>query len=445
MDSNERKTQGQPQKTSGSQERKPAQSGGASRKKPSESRQTAPRPQGAKAGSSAQKGRTERQQEAPEKKPRTAEKTGKSVSRPQGKTAPARQNGKKPVSRPVGDSGYQPYKAANERKKAERKGKTQKFFSGENPAYKSLAGAVQGFQNRRTENKKKKKTRFDTPAVVYTQPKAFNRDRLLVQLLTVLAVVLALVMGLSVFFKVKVVTVSGAEVYSAWTIREASGISEGDNLLTFSRARASGQIVAKLPYVKTARIGIKLPDTVNIEIEEENVVYSIQADDGVWWLITSGGKVVEQTTAGNAENYTQVLGVTIAPPQPGEIAAAMEAIPAATAESGETVPDSTEGSDELVPLSVTGVQRLSAALEILRELENNDIVGQAASVDVSRLDDIILWYGTQYQANLGGTNDLPYKIATMSDAILQLSDYQAGILDLSFTTWKDQVGFTPFE
>lgn len=432
MDSNERKNQGQPKKPSGAQRKTSAQTGGAPRKKSSGTRQGTPRTQEAGEKARVQSGRAVRQQEA--KNPRPVEKSGKSQPRTQGKSVPARQSGKKTASRPTGDSGYQPYKAANERKKAERKGKTRKFFSGENPAYQSLAGAVRGFQNSRGESKKKKKSRPDAPAVVYTQPKAFNRDRLLVQLLTVLAVVLALVMGLSVFFKVKVVTVSGADVYSAWTIREASGISEGDNLLTFSRARASGQILAKLPYVKNARIGIKLPDTVNIEIEEENVVYSIQADDGVWWLITSSGKVVEQTTAGNAENYTQVLGVTIAPPQAGEIAKAREELPASTEETGETV-----------PISITGAQRLSAALEILVELENNDIVGQAASVDVTRLDDIILWYGTQYQANLGGTNDLAYKIATMNDTILQLSDYQTGILDLSFTTWKTQVGFTPFE
>lgn len=432
MDLNERKNQAQPKNASGAGKKPAARSGGAPRKKPAGTRQETPRPRQTEEKAPARR-RTE-QREAPAGKSRPADRSGRPQPGTQGKSAPVRRSGEKASSRPTGDSGYQPYKAANERKKVERKGKTRQFFSGENPAYKSLAGALQGFRKPRADNKKKKKSRLDTPAVVYTQPKAFNRDRLLVQLLTVLAVVLALVMGLSVFFKVKAVTVSGAGVYSAWTVREASGISEGDNLLTFSRARASGQILAKLPYVKSARIGIKLPDTVNIEIEEENVVYSIQAVDGVWWLITSGGKVVEQTTAANAENYTQILGVTIAAPLPGEIARAKEAPPASTDESGETV-----------PLSVTDVQRLSAALEILVELEKNDIVGQAASVNVTRLDDIILWYGTQYQANLGDTNDMAYKIATMSDTILQLSDYQTGILDLSFTTWKTQVGFTPFE
>lgn len=85
------------------------------------------------------------------------------------------------------------------------------------------------------------------------------------------------------------------------------------------------------------------------------------------------------------------------------------------------------------------------ALQILTALEDNDIVGEAASVDVSRLEDIILWYGTRYQVNLGDSSNLEYKIACMCDAILQMSDYQTGILDISFTTWTTQVGYTPFE
>ena len=118
--------------------------------------------------------------------------------------------------------------------------------------------------------------------MIYTQPQAINRNRIVIQLLTVLAVVAALVLGLAVFFKVETITVTGAEVYSAWTVREASGISEGDNLLTFSHARAGAKIKANLPYVNTLRFGIKLPDTVNIIIEEDDVVYAIQDANSQW-------------------------------------------------------------------------------------------------------------------------------------------------------------------
>lgn len=286
---------------------------------------------------------------------------------------------------------------------------------------------------RKAQENRKKRPKRPTPAVIYTQPQAFNRNRFLVQLITVTAIVLAMVMGVSIFFRVENVTVSGAEVYSNWSIKEASGIEKGDGLLTFSRARAGALIQANLPYVKSVRFGIKLPDTVNIIVEEEDVVYAIRDQNGTWWLMTSDGRVVEQTSGAKAANYTQVLGVTLESPEANQQAVATEVTPAGT-DTEETV----------ATVLVTGAQRLSVARQILKQLENNDIVGEAASVDVTRLDDIILWYGTRYQVNLGDSSRLEYKIACMDDVIMQMSTYQSGILDISFTIWPTQVGYTPF-
>ena len=39
---------------------------------------------------------------------------------------------------------------------------------------------------------------------------------------------------------------------------------------------------------------------------------------------------------------------------------------------------------------------------------------------------------------------MEYKIAYMKGAILELSEYQSGILDVSFTIWPNQAGYTPF-
>ena len=359
--------------------------------------------------------------------------------------------GQKRRKRP--DEQYHPYQKANaaqkQRRSEDRKLKLRRFFSSENPVAKvfykedpavfGANGTADPNEIRKArraaekEKRRKRIERWNTPSTMYIQPAAFNSRRLAVQMMTVLAVVLALVLGMSVFFRVKVITVSGANVYSAWTVREKSGISIGDNLLTFGRTKASGQIIANLPYVKSARIGIKLPDTVNIEIEEEAVVYSIQDQDGVWWLMNSDGKVVEQTSALNAKNYTQVLGVTLAEPHASEQGFAADDAPPQLDAEGNTL-----------PVLVTATQRLQAALQILRVLESNDIVGDAASVDVSQLQDIILWYGTQYQVNLGNIDRMDYKIAYMKNAILQMSDYQTGVLDVSFTTWTDSAGFTPF-
>ena len=328
-------------------------------------------------------------------------------------------------------------RSAAQPKQAEKKNALQNFISGVkgDSSEDAAAKAEQRRKERaaRAEKKRKQAERNDTPAVIYTQPAAFSRDRLLIQILTITAVVAALVLGMSVFFKVETITVAGAETYSAWAIREASGIAEGDSLLTFSKAKASAKIQAELPYVDDIRIGIKLPDTVIIYIEELEVSYAMESNMGDWWLINSSGRVVEQITVNEANNHTQVLGVRLEDPQVGNTAVASDEVPQETLASGDPV-----------PLSVTGAQRLNAALQILQALEANDIVGDAASVDVSSLEDVTLWYGSRYEVLLGDAADMEYKIACMNDAILELSEYQSGILDVSFTHWQNEVGYTPF-
>lgn len=293
---------------------------------------------------------------------------------------------------------------------------------------------------RSQERKKLELRRGKRPAVTYTQPKPFNLNRLLLQLTMVAAVVAAVMLGISVFFKVEKVVVYGNHAYSAWTIQEASGIEGGENLLAFGRAKACGKIKTALPYVDTVRIGINLPDTVNIYIEEFEVAYSIQDGTGAWWLMTSSGNIVEKIDNGKAGNYTKVLGVKLESPEPGRTAQAVVDLVPTEATTGEEVTESTESITV-----VTGKDRLDAALQILDALETNDIVGKAASVDVTSLSNIVINYDQRYEVKLGTADDIDYKISAMKAAVSQLSDYQNGILDVSFTTWTDQVGFTPYE
>lgn len=378
---------------------------------------------------------------AEKKQDRAAAKTRREAPAAAAKKKASAAKAEKPAAKKPALKNVKPGKPAAKKKPAAPDPddiSTKKRSYGKSKPKKKTVVDVMGekLKKKRTAKNTKKSSRpkQPTPAVIYTQPQAFNRNRLFVQLLTVVAVVVALVMGLSVFFKVENIHVSGAEVYSEWAVREASGLNEGDNLLTFSHARSAALIKANLPYVDTVRFGIKLPDTVNIIVKEDEVVYAIKDQNGQWWLMNSDGRIVEMGDNSKASGYTQILGVALENPIPNERAVAMEMMPAETLAEGET----------MAVVSTTGAQRLTAALQILRALEENDIVGSAASVDVTRIEDIILWYGTRYQVNLGDSTRLDYKIACMNDVILQMSDYQSGILDISFTIWPNQVGYTPF-
>ena len=290
--------------------------------------------------------------------------------------------------------------------------------------------------------------------VVYTPPKPFKRGRFLLHLATVAAVVLAVVMGMSIFFKVEHVTVSGCRKYTPWDVADASNVEIGGNLMTISRAQISGNIISNLPYVDTVRVGIILPDTVNIEITELDVVYSIQDAAGNWWLMNADGKIVEGIDAVSAKNHTQVLGIRLESPAVGQQAVAQEAemttIPLIDpeAEPGETEePTQEQTLDETTPtiaVGVTGAERLNTVMMVLKELSNNSITGQIDSVDVTTLNAIELWYDERFQINLGDTNRLEYKIGALKATVNRMESYESGQLDISFTNWPDKVGYTPF-
>ncbi len=270
------------------------------------------------------------------------------------------------------------------------------------------------------------------PEVVYTPPKQFNRNRFALHLVTLVAVVLALTFVFSIFFKVKHVTVSGMVKYDAWTVREASGIKEGEGLLSFGSAKAAGKIRALLPYVKEVQIGIKLPDTVKIEIVESSVTYAIAASDGTWWLISAEGKVLEQTTEPAAGTVTKIEGLLLAAPVGNQV------------QAYEEVGQNAFG--DTIPASVSGRERMEALKQILQELEKNGVMGTVTVVDMTQPTDLRLWFGEKYRIDLGDGSRIPYKIGCMQAVFEQEEFLEAGVIDVSFTNEEhpEDVIFVPF-
>lgn len=283
---------------------------------------------------------------------------------------------------------------------------------------------------KRKPEPKKAPPKREREDVVFTPAKPFHRKKLIVQLLTVVAVAVAACVSLSIFFKVDTVSISGMEKYNYDTILEASQIQEGDSLLFFSRAEVSSKIRQALPYVNTVRIGVTLPGTVNIVIEEVAVSYAIEDALAGWWLISADGVVVEQTDGRAVADHTVIEGVRLKSPVVGNLAVAAEE------HDGE--------SD--TPVTVKGADRLAAALAVLDALENNEILGRFTSVNVQSPYDLYLWYGSDYAFKLGNTEDLNTKLAYVRSALPKiLADYPAGTLDVSNPGESGGIPFTEFD
>ena len=271
----------------------------------------------------------------------------------------------------------------------------------------------------------------DIPEVIYTAPKPLTRGRFALSLLSVAAVAAAVFLGLSVFFRVETIAVAGAEKYTPWMIRQAAGVEPGDALLSIGEARVASRIRMKLPYVDEIKVGIRLPGTVEIQVTELQVTYSIEDENGAWWLISADGRAVEQVTLDKALGYTRVEGLAVRTPQPGN---PVQALPGQIIDPDEGTAESQSQAD--------ADEQLSALIGVMTALEQNRIIGEIALIDVTDISAIRLDYPQLLTVRLGSAERMDYKISYLAAAVEELADSQSGELDLSLEYTEDAI-FTP--
>ncbi|MBS1407880.1 MAG: FtsQ-type POTRA domain-containing protein [Oscillospiraceae bacterium] len=306
------------------------------------------------------------------------------------------------------------------------------------------------------------------------------------RLLIMAAIVAAVIFGVAIFFKVNTVEVQGNAIYSAEEIRSASGIQKGDNLFTLNKEAAAGSIKASLPYVETVSIIRFLPDKIVIEVKESDATFAVTTDTNTTWLINSVGKALEQisdsapdsaltaeptapdaeapveepaeqpvenTDSENAgedeaqqpsENPDVASGEqTQQPSDTADTAGSDTAAEASAADNsaiqadgkriprilGVTVNSPTVGS----VVTATNPASLNAALAVIAELDGTGLLDHIVSINTEKEYDIVLQYDGRYEIRLGGTEELSYKIDYLTVILSKLSDFQAGVIDLTFS------------
>lgn len=306
------------------------------------------------------------------------------------------------------------------------------------------------------------------------------------RLLIMAAIVAAVIFGVAIFFKVNTVEVQGNTIYSAEEIRSASGIQKGDNLFTLNKEAAAGSIKASLPYVETVSIIRFLPDKIVIEVKESDATFAVTTDTNTTWLINSVGKALEQISDSAPDS-----ALTAEPTAPDAEAPAEEPVeqPAENTDSenaGEDEaqqpsenPDTASGEQTQQPsdtadtagrdtaaeasaadttaiqadgkriprilgvtinsptvgsvVTATNPASLNAALAVIAELDGTGLLDHIVSINAEKEYDIVLQYDGRYEIRLGGTEELSYKIDYLTVILSKLSDFQAGVIDLTFS------------
>ena len=79
---------------------------------------------------------------------------------------------------------------------------------------------------------------------------------------------------------------------------------------------------------------------------------------------------------------------------------------------------------------------LAAALDVMKELDGTGLLEHIRVIDVEKEYDMTLWYDDRYEIKLGGTDELAYKIRYLCSILDQLSEFQAGTIDLTQAAQK---------
>jgi cell division protein FtsQ len=134
-----------------------------------------------------------------------------------------------------------------------------------------------------------------------------------------LAVVLALVASVigaawSPLLDVDDVAVSGADGLDPAELRAASGVEPGDQMVLVDLAAARDRLRA-LPMVAAATVTREWPDTVRLEVVEEQPILRVRSGERVS-VVSSTGRVLPDGLDG--ADALPVLEVSVAPPEQGE-------------------------------------------------------------------------------------------------------------------------------
>lgn len=229
--------------------------------------------------------------------------------------------------------------------------------------------------------------------------------------LAFLVICAALVFGMSVFFRVSRIEVTGNSLYSAQEVMDAAGIEKGDNLFFINRFSAVSRIRAKLPYVESAAITRSLPNKVTIEITESVAIAYVTTDAGLW-VIDRNCKLLTQTDETGAAAYIRVDGLTPVDPSVGAVIAP----------------------------GAADAPKVTYLSEILDQIQRRGLTADVTGIDISSAENPSFSYLGRFTVKLGARDNTEYKFGLLLSAVSQLAEGDTGTIDLSV---DKKVHFSP--
>ena len=260
-----------------------------------------------------------------------------------------------------------------------------------------------------------------------------GRSRLgkVIQFLFVVALLGAMTVGATVFFQVEQVEVSGNARYTQEEIVACTGIKPGDNLFRMNKFAIQDHVKEEMPYIEDILIRRRLPSTITVAVTEWDAVAQVlpnenwvapEVEEGetasvateVSWLISVGGKLLEQAPAEDAR-----MKIT-----------------------GLTALDARDGIQISVPEEESG--RLLSVVALMDELERREMLADVSVMRVGSTS-IVLEYLGRYDVKLPLEGDFSYKLESLLAAVADQEGKRGqdivGTFDLTQKNYT--VGYSP--
>lgn len=217
--------------------------------------------------------------------------------------------------------------------------------------------------------------------------------------ITILLFAVALIIGLSGFFRVSDIIVTGENLYTEDEIIEAAEIENGDNLIFFNESKAGAKICNKLSYVGNVKVIVKLPSTVEIQVNESVAIASIE-NEGSYWIIDTEGKLLEQTDLNGAADVIAVTGAEIFEPVVGETIQTKDAI------------------------------KRIYLIDILKAIYDNGAADKITTLDITSIANIKFDYDGRFEIDYGEGGNSSVKFASLIRIINDTDTADSGKIEI---------------
>lgn len=226
--------------------------------------------------------------------------------------------------------------------------------------------------------KARKKRREKMPKPISPQKR---RARRIIAYVTIIStvIIVGVVLSLTVLFKTESIYVEGNKYYAEDTIIRLAQVREGDNIFMASMFGNAESVKDSLPYIKSASIHFRLPNSLVINVENAKEAQCVKTD-GMYFKVSDENILLERV-AEKQKNLTSLVAPTLK-----------------TTEVGKKV--------EFKDKSYT------KALDELTECINTNKYKKITEINIKTISDISITYDNRIKIRIGLPEAIDYKLKT---------------------------------